>query len=75
MEGQDIQSRFEPRHTGGKAGVVGAALLLEMLGNALAMGRDLVRTHHSIPRQCTIFFIHIGLSYCTLSHLRSTSRS
>ncbi|SRR6266851_42731 len=45
MGGQDIQSRFEPRHAGGKAGVIGAALLLEMLGDALAMGRDLVRTY------------------------------
>jgi hypothetical protein len=40
--GQDLQSRIEPGHAGGNAGVVGAALLFEMFGDALAMGRDLV---------------------------------
>jgi hypothetical protein len=43
--GQDIQSRVEPGHAGGNAGVVGAAFLFEMFGDALAMGRDLVCQH------------------------------
>jgi hypothetical protein len=43
--GQDIQSRVESGHARGEAGVVRAALLFEMLGDALAMGRDLVRTN------------------------------
>ena len=47
--GQDIQSRVESGHAGGNAGVVGTALLFEMLGDALAMGRGLVR--HTFPRQ------------------------
>jgi hypothetical protein len=38
LGGQDIQSRFRPGHAAGKAGVVGAAFLLEMLYDALAMG-------------------------------------
>jgi hypothetical protein len=43
--GQDIQGRVKSGHAGGKAGVVGAALLFEMLGDALVVGRDLVRTN------------------------------
>lgn len=41
--GQDIQSRVKSGHAGGNAGVVGTALLFEMFGDALAMGRELVR--------------------------------
>ena len=36
--GQDLQSCVGPGHAAGKAGIVGEALLLEVLGNALAMG-------------------------------------
>lgn len=35
---QDIQSYIGPGHAAGKAGIVGEALLLEVLGDALAMG-------------------------------------
>jgi len=49
--GQDIQSRVESGHAGGNAGVVGAAFLFEMFGDALAMGRELVcRTSLDIER-------------------------
>ena len=39
---QDIQSCVEPGHAGGNAGVVGAALLFEVFGDAMAMARGLV---------------------------------
>ena len=36
--GQDIQSCVGPGHAAGKAGIVGEALLLKVLSDALAMG-------------------------------------
>jgi hypothetical protein len=76
---QDIQSRVESGHTGGKEGDFRTALLFEMLGDALAMGRDLVRAN-TFP---SFFFVNtrfkktgiLGRSFCTPSRLPSMSRS